>query len=184
MRYEAANSEKGERWASKRDTPKGREEIWFLDAVLTTTSLAQEVLEQHRRSHNQSTFAVDHDAAINAIRLALRKSNLTLCLGAGASVPNQIPGWIELLSRLASEALSDADRAKFIKIVKALPTISPLALARFLKSSFTIEASFYRALHRVLYSSINIAAANPILQIISEVARYCVVHSHRLNLIT
>jgi len=68
--------------------------------------------------------------------------------------------------------------------VKAIPTISPLALARFLKSSFTIEASFYRALHRVLYSSINIAAANPILQIISEVARYCIVHSYTLNLIT
>jgi hypothetical protein len=152
--------------------------------VLTTTSLAQEVLEQHRRSHSQSTFALDHDAAVDAMRLALRKNNLTLCLGAGASIPNQIPAWIELLSRLASEALSAADNAKFIKIVKALPSLSPLALARFLKSSFTIEASFYRALHGALYSSINLTAPNPILEAVSNIALFCTANGYVLNIIT
>jgi hypothetical protein len=151
--------------------------------VHETTLLAQEVLELHRRSRNQSTFALDHDAAINAIRQALRKNNLTLCLGAGTSAPNQIPGWSELLSRLASDALNETDLAKFIKVMKARPGLSPLALARFLKSSFTIKASFYRSIHTALYSSADMAANNPILNSVSEVAKFCASNGNSLTIL-
>jgi SIR2-like domain len=90
----------------------------------------------------------------------------------------------EINQFIFGQPLSDSDNASFLKVIKARPELSPLVIARFLKSCFTIEASFYRAIHRAMYSSIDLSAPNPILQSLSDVASFCVSNNKVLNIIT
>ena len=141
-------------------------------------------LERYRRTSGNTVFNADRGAAIRELREALRTNRLTICLGAGVSVPNGIPTWATLLSRLSARALSDTDKILFDKIVTTQPDLSPLILARFLKSSFKIESSFFYAIYDSLYSSVDRSNDNKTLDAICRISQFCISHHHQLSIIT
>jgi hypothetical protein len=111
---------------------------------MSDPELYLDVLEEHRRSYTTASYTADYNSSVNLIRTALANGNLTLCLGAGVSIPNKVPSWLNLLDRIAARALNGADATKFSKILKAKSDLSLLTVARFLKECFSIEASFWQ----------------------------------------
>ena len=140
-------------------------------------------IEGYRLKENSQIEFSSADS-IEPLRKALKANRLTLCLGAGFSLPNGIPNWSDLIRRVAADALSPDLSTRLLELLKSdLGTMSPLIISRFLKASFTVRASLSNSLHSALYSQYKPRNTNHTLDAVLRLVAHCVEKKIALNII-
>ncbi len=112
------------------------------------------------------------DEAKSDLSGKINKKQVSLILGAGISVPYNIPSWTSLLDNIFIEQENLLKTAGYIEtnIFKRVRGFDPLISARYLRK--TASGSFESALRKLLYSNLNTSSTsnliNSIARIISE----------------
>ena len=119
-----------------------------------------------------------------AMKTALKTGNLTLCLGAGVSVCSGFPGWLELMTRIAEDALPPEQYQTLSEIFLGGRNLNLLTTARFLRNRFLLHASLPYFVQGAIYLTANHDAENAIMSGISELVKLCVEQDVKLTILT
>ncbi|PRT15169.1 hypothetical protein C6353_21355 [Bacillus toyonensis] len=136
---------------------------------------------------NLHTINDSKETQISNLNEAFKNEELVLVLGAGVSVPYNLPSWENLLQKLLFETFNDFNDNEDTSSVlsKLFPKLfpnSPLISARFLEEYFkkhSNERTFEEMIKDALYERVNREAASPILK---EILQYCIAPGKSPNL--
>ncbi|MBY0038678.1 SIR2 family protein [Bacillus cereus] len=136
---------------------------------------------------NSLTINDSRETQISNLNKAFKNEELVLVLGAGVSVPYNLPSWDNLLQKLLFETFNDFNDNEDASSVlsKLFPKLfpnSPLISARFLEEYFKKhenDRTFEGMIKDALYERVNREAASPTLK---EILQYCIAPGKSPNL--
>ncbi|SMQ78389.1 SIR2-like domain-containing protein [Bacillus sp. OV166] len=125
--------------------------------------------------------------AISNLNRAYKDEELVLVLGAGVSVPYNLPSWGNLLQKLLLETftITDTNTDAPLVLSKLFPLLfpnSPLISARFLEEDFKKKdkgKTFEEMVKEALYAQINREADSPTIK---EILQFCIAPGRSPNL--
>ena len=124
---------------------------------------------------------------ISNLNIAYKDEELVLVLGAGVSVPYNLPSWGNLLQKLLFETFNNSttnSEASFV-LAKLFPELfpnSPLISARFLEEFFKKKENgktFDEMIKEALYEQVNRAADSTTIK---EILQFCIARGRSPNL--
>ncbi|EIT84146.1 hypothetical protein A374_16914 [Fictibacillus macauensis ZFHKF-1] len=124
---------------------------------------------------------------ISNLNKAYKEEELVLVLGAGVSVPYNLPSWGNLLQKLLFETFNNSNTNTDVPLVlsKLFPELfpnSPLISARFLEEYFKkkdTEKTFEEMVKEALYEQVNRGADSPTIK---EILQFCIAPGKSPNL--
>jgi hypothetical protein len=124
---------------------------------------------------------------ISNLNTAFKNEELVLVLGAGVSVPYNLPSWGNLLQKLLFETFNNesTNTAAPIVLSKLFPELfpnSPLISARFLEEYFKKKENgktFEEMVKEALYEQVNREVDSPIIK---EILQFCIAPGRSPNL--